>query len=74
MRKLNPAEIEFVYRRIAGHVKCLGCGKWIDPQENRWGQGYCFNCLSQMLIPRKIFDEIHEAAKILRRNEYFESS
>jgi len=71
MKHLSPAE-EYVFRRIAGQKKCSQCDKWVKEQELFFG--LCRHCRASMFIPQKVFKEIEEAAKILRRNEYFESS
>lgn len=72
MRELSPEKVEFVYRRIAGHIKCTSCGKWIDPYEDRFGK-YCSECLSKMLIPQRVYNTILETAQALRRTELFEN-
>ena len=67
MRKLTPAQIEFVYRRIAGHEKCASCGKWHEPQDLNLFK-LCNECAPVMLIPQVVLDEMEQA---MRNQKYF---
>jgi len=61
MRELTPQEVEYVYRRIAGHEKCATCGKWCNPREFKFGK-YCSKCIPNSLNI-ELYEEMIENAK-----------